>query len=166
MSTHLVGVKSGSWRIEDRIFTGHLTVVDCGSVCELRLTDGSTCAAAQRMLYISGLSLGHICLLQIVCRKLRASCALLVTGASCLRCALFGLASAWRAWSPPPTAAATSSSEWWMPRPSGTPFLAWAFRSATTPSTSTWPFRTGRSTFKAQQTVWPQLPPPLSMTSA
>ena len=47
MSMHLAGVKSGSWRIEDRIFTGHLMVVDCGEVCELRLTDGNTCAAAQ-----------------------------------------------------------------------------------------------------------------------
>lgn len=44
--TSYAGVKSGEWRIEDRIFNGRLTVMDCGSVCELRLNDGNTCVAA------------------------------------------------------------------------------------------------------------------------
>lgn len=33
------GVKSGEWRVEDKIFTGRLTLMSCGHKCELRLTD-------------------------------------------------------------------------------------------------------------------------------
>lgn len=36
------GYKSGDWRIEDRIFTGRMALVDCGKTAELRLTDAST----------------------------------------------------------------------------------------------------------------------------
>lgn len=43
-SLHRTGVKSGDWLLDDKIFTGRLMIVDCGKACELRLTDGNTCA--------------------------------------------------------------------------------------------------------------------------